>query len=344
MATRACKIAPPSYRVGVAWSKPRFARTLIASFQGVDAAVSNPKVSVIMPAYNTARWVRDAVASVQAQTMPDWELVAVDDGSTDETGEILEALAAQDARIKVLRQANAGVSAARNAGMDAARGEYLAFLDSDDLLEPDFLAALQQALAEHPQATVAWCDFVRLSDDTGRVRPVVWRNCTPTGITFHDMLIHVDTHINCLLARRKPLTALDLRFDTSLRCAEDLDFLLRVFRSLPDVHVNRVLYRYRIRSGSAIADYRRMLEDEARMLEHHLWLPDVPEAVRCRARSTFAFKEAVVLAFAGKKLWEASLRYVEAVRLEPANPNLYLLPLRKLWLTIGERLGGSPCG
>ncbi len=244
------------------------------------------------------------------------------------------------ARIRVLRQANSGVSAARNAGMDTAQGEFVAFLDSDDLWEPDFLATLVEALAHNPHAAVAWCDFVRFDDATGKIRPVAWHNYTPTGNTFHDMLIHVDTHINCLLVRRESLTNSGVRFNPDLVCAEDLDFLLQVFRTLPEVHVPRVLYLYRIRHTSASADYRRMLDDEARMLDHHVNLPALPEQVRRRARSMFAFKSAVVLAFAGREFAAALSSYITAVRLEPCNPDLYLLPLRKLWLGVKAGLGG----
>ncbi len=272
--------------------------------------------------------------------MADWELVAVDDGSTDHTGAILQELAGLDRRIRVLRQANSGIAAARNAAMEVARGEFVAFLDSDDLWEPDFLSVLLDALVLHEHAAVAWCDFTRFDDATGKIRPVAWRNYTLTGNTFHNMLIHVDTHINCVLVHRESLVKAKVRFDPHLVCSEDLDFLLQVFCALPDIHVPRVLYRYRVRDGSASADYRRMLYDEARMLERHINLPDVPDHVRRRARSMFAFKRAVVLAFAGREFTSAVRCYVNAVRLEPGNPNLYLLPLRKLWLGVKAGLGG----
>jgi glycosyltransferase involved in cell wall biosynthesis len=104
--------------------------------------VPTPKVSVVMPVYNTARYLGESVGSVLAQTFPDWELLAVDDGSTDDAPRILDDYAKRDPRVKVIHQANAGLSAARNAGMDVACGEYLCFLDDDDLLEPQALEVL----------------------------------------------------------------------------------------------------------------------------------------------------------------------------------------------------------
>lgn len=104
--------------------------------------MNTPLVSIVMPCYCAEKTLARTVKSVLAQTMQDFELIAVDDGSKDGTGTILDALAAQDARIRVLHQENAGVSGARNAGMDAVRGKWMAFVDADDLLLPQGLAHL----------------------------------------------------------------------------------------------------------------------------------------------------------------------------------------------------------
>src|SRR5690349_24440198 len=93
-------------------------------------------VSVVMPAFNAEATIASAVASVRRQTRGDWELVVVDDGSADRTAALAEMAAALDRRIRVIRQRNQGVSAARNAGIEAATGRYLAFLDADDTWLP----------------------------------------------------------------------------------------------------------------------------------------------------------------------------------------------------------------
>lgn len=100
------------------------------------------KVSVIMPCYNCENSIVRTVQSIQAQTFEDWELIAVDDGSSDETGKLLDGLALQDARIKAIHQENGGVSRARNAGMAASQGEWLAFVDADDCPLPEMLETL----------------------------------------------------------------------------------------------------------------------------------------------------------------------------------------------------------
>jgi len=97
-------------------------------------------VSVVLPAYNAARTLAGSIASVRAQTWSDWELIVVDDGSRDATAELAQELGRLDRRIRLIRQRNRGVSAARNAGIDAARGRYLAFLDADDRWLPRKLA------------------------------------------------------------------------------------------------------------------------------------------------------------------------------------------------------------
>lgn len=103
-------------------------------------------ISLIMPVYNTEPYLVQAVDSVTAQTFPEWELILIDDGSTDNAGAMCDAYAAKDHRIRVIHQANAGLSAARNAGLASARGEYLLFVDSDDYLEPDTLQVLMETI------------------------------------------------------------------------------------------------------------------------------------------------------------------------------------------------------
>lgn len=105
--------------------------------------MTGPTASVIMPVFNARDFIARAIESVLAQTLQDWELLLIDDGSTDDSGAICDAYARQHPeRIRVIHQANAGISRAENRGMDEARGTYLAFLDDDDYLSADFLGEL----------------------------------------------------------------------------------------------------------------------------------------------------------------------------------------------------------
>ncbi len=101
-----------------------------------------PAISIIVPVYNAAEWLGRCVDSIIAQTFSDWELLLVDDGSRDSSGEICDRYAAADTRIRAIHQPNGGASRARNTGIDAARGTYVCFVDSDDWLETEYLADL----------------------------------------------------------------------------------------------------------------------------------------------------------------------------------------------------------
>lgn len=105
-------------------------------------------VSVVVPAYNVESYVGEAVASVMAQTVKDWELILVDDGSTDRTAEICDAMAQADSRIHVVHTPNGGLSVARNRGLALCKGEWITFLDADDLLHPRFLEIMLKAAAD----------------------------------------------------------------------------------------------------------------------------------------------------------------------------------------------------
>lgn len=113
-----------------------------------------PALSVIIPFYNSAACAERCLASVQAQTQTDWELIAVDDGSPDDTGAILDRLAAGEPRMRVIHQPNGGPSAARNRGLEEAHGDYITFVDADDLIEPSYLSDLLTA-AQDEQADAA---------------------------------------------------------------------------------------------------------------------------------------------------------------------------------------------
>lgn len=101
-----------------------------------------PKISVIVPVYKAEKYLERCVDSILAQTFADFELILVNDGSPDSSGAICDAYTAKDSRVKVIHKENGGVSAARNTGLDAAKGEFVAFVDSDDYVEPDYLRVL----------------------------------------------------------------------------------------------------------------------------------------------------------------------------------------------------------
>jgi glycosyltransferase involved in cell wall biosynthesis len=127
------------------------------------------RVSIIMPCYNAARFIAEAIAGVIAQTESSWELLVIDDGSTDGSAEVVGRFA--DPRIRLISQANAGVSAARNAGLAASVGEFVAFLDADDRMRPDRLQLPLEIFAREPSLDVVVCNFIRFEQDSGKYLP-----------------------------------------------------------------------------------------------------------------------------------------------------------------------------
>nr|WP_279512673.1 glycosyltransferase family 2 protein [Luteimonas aestuarii] len=141
------------------------------------------RVSVVMPVYNAESTMRRSIDSVLAQTHADWELLLVDDGSSDGSAGIIAGYAARDGRIRPVHQANGGVASARNAGIDIATGDYIAFLDSDDWWHPDKLA-LQVAAMRDQGALVSYAAYQRVAED-GRALSTV---SPPAAVDYRDML------------------------------------------------------------------------------------------------------------------------------------------------------------
>lgn len=210
-------------------------------------------ISVIVPVYNSAPYLAQCLNSILAQTYSNVEIICVNDGSTDESLEILHTFAQNEPRITVLSQENAGVSAARNAGLDAAKGEYITFVDSDDALEPDMYETLLNLAAEH-QADIAHCGYKKIHLD-GTTKDVQgtksllvqdsWEaaECLLTGKYF------VGSPCNKLY-KRELFT--DVRFDPSLKINEDVLMNVQVFRKAKQLAFFDVpKYHYYERAGSS---------------------------------------------------------------------------------------------
>lgn len=135
-------------------------------------------ISVIIPLYNKERQIRATLESVLRQSYTDYEIVVVDDGSTDGSATAVESV--QDTRLRLIRQENGGVSAARNRGICESRGEYVAFLDADDLWEPDFLKTLQHLAELYPDSSVYACNYDFVTPN-GTLHPTIIRRLPFTG-------------------------------------------------------------------------------------------------------------------------------------------------------------------
>ncbi len=201
-----------------------------------------PEVSVIIPAHNAEPWLAAAVASVQAQTFTNWELIIVNDGSTD--GTILAAHTFGDPRIRVVDQANAGVSAARNAGIAAARGHFVAFLDADDALGSNnlevMLACLREQGGEWVFGDILHCDEhlqptgqVAAGADHDHLRILLLQERHAVPGAGSNMLVSR----NCLGS--------DVRFDEHLSNAADQDFTMQLAMRYPGRRAPNAFTLYR---------------------------------------------------------------------------------------------------
>lgn len=300
-----------------------------ANAQGM-ASMTAPLLSVIMPAYNVEAWIGQTLNSVLRQTISDWECIVIDDGSTDKTPIVVSSI--KDNRIRLIAQNNAGVAAARNVGLEAAQGRYIAFLDADDLWHPQALERMCGTLDAHPSCVLCWADFVRFEDKTNIALPLPGTRLWHTGNAWEDMLVDCFMQFGAICVRAD--AAKEVCFDTSLRICEDRDWLLKLLRGRLAVHLPYTVHFYRQRANSAIRDYSRFLEDEEAMLRSHIEGDEVSDRLKKRVFSALQFHRAVLLARISGRRKEALQAYGKALVLDPLYWDNYLKPLCKIFFGI----------
>jgi len=271
--------------------------------------MNRPTFSLVIPAYNAAATIGDAIRSVLNQTVADFEVIVVDDGSTDATSTEIARFAG-DPRVRPFRQPNGGVSAARNRALAEACGRYASFLDADDLLLPRYLEVMGHTLDRIPEAAVADCDFWILHDADGAV------SCSPAG--HLELPAAPDELMRVLLKRNVLHYATTVRmdvlrdvgaFDPALRAAEDLELWLRIL-----AHGQRVvrapgrLCVWRSSGGSLSTDSalltRSLCEVYRRVADDY----DVPDDLRQLARVRMRAERKRLGALTGDRRLAGALR------------------------------------
>jgi GT2 family glycosyltransferase len=233
-----------------------------------------PAVSVIVPAYNVADYVAEALDSLLAQTMPAFEVIIIDDGSTDDTADRIAPYLV-DPRFRLIRQSNGGLSAARNRGIADARAPYIAMLDSDDRYRPGYLEAMLARVQAQPLVDFVTCDAQSFTDNGPMGEIFSHRYAQAEPITLEAVLAK-QVHVFGLCLVRTAVMRSVGGYDEALRAAEDLDLWLRL---LGAGHVGglvpTVLVDYRRRAGSLSAQGARLHHYHAQALEKALAaLPD----------------------------------------------------------------------
>ncbi len=201
-----------------------------------------PKLSVIVPVYNASAWLRETIDSVINQKYTDWELILVDDESRDDSADIIKEYSHRDERIKYIFKKNGGVSSARNVGIENAKGEYIVFLDSDDIALPDMYSTLIERI-EANNTDAEFCAFTRffkngktlthiepsfakLEKDPRDIRSFLF---STAAVTEGDKLVTDDIHGACWRSvyRKSIILNNGLRFNTNIRFAEDQVFVIK---------------------------------------------------------------------------------------------------------------------
>jgi len=220
---------------------------------------TNPLISIIVPIYNIGKYLPRCIDSILSQTHENLEIILINDGSTDNSGEICDEYASKDTRIIVKHQENAGVSTARNVGLEIAKGEWIGFVDADDWVEPAmFEKLLNAALTNNTQ--LSFCNYIK-HHESGKTKSRI-HSKTPETLTRDQMLalvLHLDYRFCvycCYLYHHtifKTTTAEPVRFDPKIHYGEDRLMLLQaVIRANGTAYIPDILYNYYQRKGSAV--------------------------------------------------------------------------------------------
>jgi len=246
-----------------------------------------PKISIIMPVYNGASFIGDSIHSVLAQTHQDWELIIIDDGSTDGSRKIVESF--KDARIQYDYQENAGVSAARNKAIRLSQGKWLAFIDADDVWLPEKLSA-QLPFCSSSDLVFSDCYFIKEGTQTTELFSAsssIPANRDP-GLSYllsHNNFIPLLT----VIAKKESVVAAGM-FDHGIKHGEDFDLWLRMkAQGAQFAYIGRPLGAYRVHPSSASSDYGKMIYGDYALLKKYISL-DLPMKEVARSRSKIILK------------------------------------------------------
>jgi glycosyltransferase involved in cell wall biosynthesis len=240
--------------------------TTVAAVSRSNATASSlkPLVSVIIPTYNHAHYVSEAIESVLQQTYHNYEIIVVDDGSTDRTR---EAVAKYGTRVRYLWQQNQGLSSARNTGLRTAKGSLIGLLDADDTYEPDFLSTLVSILEASSNADGVYCR-AQTVDVTNQPLPQQIGKVVPSERLYHALLEGGFFPPLCMFAHKYCYEQAGL-FDESFQGCADWELWLRFSKQFSIVGTDRVLARYRVLPNSMSKNAAHMLDERLRAVRKH---------------------------------------------------------------------------
>jgi glycosyltransferase involved in cell wall biosynthesis len=233
-------------------------------------------LSVIVPVYNAEKYLKACVESVLAQAFTDLEVILIDDGSKDNSLVLARELAASDSRVRVFTQVNAGPSAARNAGIERSRGAYIAFVDSDDTLEPDMYSRMTASM-ENAGLSFVLCGYSKIYEGHGKrvseavgFRDAAWNSMDAFMRDFGGLYASVLIQSPCnKLYSARLIRGNDVRFPGGISFGEDLTFNLRYLARCESVgFLDFAPYNYMIRGGGSLS---LTVREDAFALKSALW-------------------------------------------------------------------------
>ncbi len=289
----------------------------------------NPVISVIIPAYNYGRFIREAIEGVLSQTLPAAEIIVVDDGSTDETA---AEVAKFGDKVRYIKQDNAGVCAARNNGVENSTGEFIAFLDADDIWEPEKLEKQIAKFAEDEEIGLLHCGMREFDSDTGET--IATHLEGGDGSVANDLLLWEKPVVNVsgssIMVTRKAFYDAG-GFDTEMKVGEDWDFCYRVARKYKVGFVPEVLMNYRSHGASAHRNVAEMERGMARFYDKAFADADA-ETLQIRARSLGSFHRVLSGSYFQAGNYSQFLKHAAmSIWMRPGNLGYFLkFPLRKL--------------
>jgi len=233
---------------------PRYPRSI------KNIKMKSPLVSVIIPAYNAEKYIERTLSSVLSQDYENLEIVVIDDGSNDNTADVVKKLADKDKRLQYVHQQNGGVSSARNHGYKLSKGEYLAFLDADDIWLPDNLSKKLAHLQDNPDIGLVHSDAVLIDEND---KPLDEIKKGKSGWILDDLLSWNGTCIpapSSILVKREVVDTAG-GFDTNLSTAADQEFFFRVAAKYKIGRVEEVTWQYRMHSQNMHSNIALMEHD-----------------------------------------------------------------------------------
>ncbi|RSL17545.1 glycosyl transferase family 2 [Edaphobacter aggregans] len=293
-------------------------------------------VDVIIPSFNAAHYLPAAIESVVSQTFDDWQILLVDDGSTDNTAEVIAPfLERLGSKFKYIKQNNRGLPAARNTAIKASTAEFLALLDADDVWLPCRLSESLKAFAERPQAGLAY-GLVTTIDPEGQLGRTFAGNprYAEGNIAPYIYMRKVELPCPTMTFRRKCVDEVGL-FDETMRATEDRDLWLRIALRYEVAFVPKVIAHYRISPGSMSTDPNRMLRAQLQFINKHYGAPGCGILAR-QISWARAYKQRADALKSQNRPWAALISSLRAVAICPIDMDNPRTAASLFWNWIGS--------